>query len=152
MQYVTGVDQVLDGLRRLSREYIRDYLRTGLRAGANVVRPAVINEASRFKNPTGRTAAAVRVRASRFNRRGGDITYLVTLGEGLYKGDTFYGAFVELGHFVGSRKLANRKQVPALHWMKAGLDNSREAATQKALDVIWDLIENGKPVSGGGDG
>jgi len=67
----------------------------------------------------------------------------LTIGpkSGLFKGDTFYGGFVELGHLAGSRKLGQgRKHVPAKPFMRNSFMEKRAEAVRDAQRHIADRL------------
>jgi hypothetical protein len=50
------------------------------------------------------------------------VGHRVIVGKGLFKGDQFYGAFVEFGHHVGSRNLGNRTFVMPNPFMRRAFE------------------------------
>ena len=66
----------------------------------------------------------------------------VVAGDGWYKGVTFYGAFIEMGHFVGSRKRGgNRAYIPARPFMRPAFDSMKGASIVIARNIIGSEIE-----------
>ncbi len=102
-----------------------------LRAGAKVVLKAT---KARAPKRSGQLRKALRVRAGK--RRKGSIRFSVLTSDKDYTGDTFYAAFVTFGHKVGSRKLANRKSVPADPFMEDAFNASRDEATKTIIATI----------------
>lgn len=117
--------------------------RSALRAGAKV-----IAESAKKNAPisTGALRKAIRVRAAKRSRKNkGLITVRATIGKDYFKGDTFYGAFLEFGHRAGKRPLKNRADkrpfVEGLHFMERALKEQGEAAKavvqgQIARDIL----------------
>lgn len=90
---VTGVKELDAILRDLEPKLARKYIRKGMRDGMKLVR-----DQARADAPvrSGTMRKAIKVRAGRSRKRG-RIAIEVRVGEGDFKGDTFYGAFVEYG-------------------------------------------------------
>lgn len=128
------IGPVVKDLRSLEPKLEKKILRKACRAGAKVVAEAVRRRAPKL---TGQTRKAIKVKAAKRSRRRKGVSVLVQLGAGLYKGTTFYGAFVEFGHKAGSRKLGDRrKQVPGVHFMEEEFKAAEQAATRAAVDEI----------------
>lgn len=89
---VTGVDQVERAFRKLpkaaAKRVIRKAMRPAMKGVAEKVRELVPVD-------SGLTRANVKVRAATRSRKGFGIN--VQIGEGDYKGVTFYAAFIEYG-------------------------------------------------------
>ena len=73
---------------------------------------------------SGLLAKSLKVRAAQ--RRKGMARFAVQTAEGFFRGETFYAAFIEFGHKVGSRKLANRKQVLAQPFLKPAFERGAD--------------------------
>ena len=62
---------------------------------------------------------------------------LTQLGAGFFKGDTFYGAFQELGWKAGKR---NRRKVLGLHFMQRAARQVGRKAGAVATNIIKNVI------------
>ena len=91
-------------LRLLTVKAQKKVWRPALRAGAKIQQRRAKQLAP---HETGALEAAIKVRAGKRSRSKigkGTVSAMATLGaKELFKGDSFYGAFVELGHKVGKR-------------------------------------------------
>ncbi len=86
-------------LLMLGRAAAGKIVRPALRAGAKVIQVGAKTDAPKR---TGKMARAIRVRAMKSKRKG-TIGINVTLGQGFFRGDEFYGAFQEFGWKTGKR-------------------------------------------------
>lgn len=99
-----GVVVEFRGLQEWGRQFskltgnAKKALRNGLRAGAKIT-----TAAARAVAPvrTGQLRRAIRTKAAKRSRR--YIGVKTMIGEGYFKGETFYGAFVEFGWKTGKR-------------------------------------------------
>ncbi|MDK1104035.1 MAG: HK97 gp10 family phage protein [Actinomycetota bacterium] len=91
--HITGLEELLKALGSLPKKVARQAIRKPLREGAKIV----LAEAKRNvpKGKTGNLKRSLKVRAGK--RKKGTISIRVVTSEGWFKGDTFYGAFVEYG-------------------------------------------------------
>lgn len=109
--------------------------RDALRAGAKIIQAA---DAAAAPKRTGQLARTIKVRSAR--RRGGRSAMLVQTGKGFFKGDTFYGAFQEMGWRAGKRSLgSSRREIPGKHFMLEGFLRARA----QAVEVVADRIKVG---------
>ena len=112
---ITGGAELERKLRELDTKVAGRIARQATRAGAN----AVLAEARR-QSPVGRSRVlggeahkagtlrdSLKVRSAR--NRGG-VAYVVRTAAGDYRGQTFYGSFVEFGHKIGKRIRAAGKR------------------------------------------
>lgn len=102
---VQGDKQLLRKLERLGRTEANKIIRQGLRAGAKTLQaetkrlaPVGVDKKGHKK---GTLKRSIKVRA--LKRKRGRIGVGVTIGEGFFQGEAFYGAFVALGHKLGKR-------------------------------------------------
>lgn len=96
---LTGFDNLADRLAKLGEKTAGRVIRGALRSGAKIVQSGVRDE-----TPVGKTRllrSAIRVRAMR--RKQHRIGVMVTVGAAFFKGETFYGGFVNYGHSIGRR-------------------------------------------------
>lgn len=80
-------------LRAVDRKLAGKIVRKALREGA---KPVAKEARSLAPRKTGQMAGAIKVRAGR--SRKGVVSVVVQLGRRFFKGDSFYGAFVEFGY------------------------------------------------------
>jgi len=81
-------------LARLEKRTAKKVMRKALRAGGKVI---LAEAKRRAPKRTGALAASLKVRAAKRSRRRRGVAVIVATAEGWFKGDEFYGAFVELG-------------------------------------------------------
>ena len=125
-------------LKTLPTRVRNKVVRTALRDGAKIVQAETKSLAP---VQTGLLKKSLKVRAMK--RKKGRIGINVQMGAGDYKGETFYGAFVEYGHKLGKRtngiKRAQKKgaavgdsrpMVPGQHFMERAFDNKSAVAAR----------------------
>jgi HK97 gp10 family phage protein len=146
----TGTVKLIGGeeLRRklltIDKKVAKQISSQALRAGAKVML-----DATRRITPviSGTLKRSLKVRAGK--RKKDRVSFQVQTRDGDYKGETFYGAFVNFGHRVGKRKARRnsrtfndtRKEVPANPFMARGFELSKNAALSKVTDVLKSGIE-----------
>jgi HK97 gp10 family phage protein len=108
-----------------------------LRAGAKVI---LKETKARAPKRSGLLRRRLKVRAGK--RRKGSIRFSVSTSDKDYSGDTFYAAFVALGHKVGSRKLPNRKKVAPNRFMEESFDARKRDATEEMIRELRTGIRN----------
>lgn len=128
---IQGLEQLRKKLDVLGKTGVKRAMRPALRAGQKV-----ITKAAQAAAPvrTGLVQRNIKTRAIRRSRK--HFGMRTVLGEGFYKGKTFYGAFQEFGWKTGSRNVRTlpRRQIPGKHFMeKAAKANAR---------AVGDLIVN----------
>ena len=156
---VTGDQELIRKLERCSRTDAKRAIRRGTRAAAKIVMPRARQLAPILGGKLGRDVRgrykqvgrvdkrrtrgllrrAIRVRATKRSRR--YIGAVVTLGEGFFKGETFYGAFQELGWKTGKRGSENRKQIPGKHFMERAAKEKEDEAVRVASEIILQEID-----------
>ena len=98
---IDGIEKVNKRLAELPQKLEKKGIRKGLRAGAKVVHADVRRRVPRSPRSSGRLGKSFKVRsAGRLKKRRGEwiAGVSVTNPEGhLFKGDEFYGGFLELG-------------------------------------------------------
>lgn len=94
---------------------------------------------------TGALKRSIKVRKGK--SRNGLRSVVIGVGDKWFLGDEFYAAFQEFGHKQGSRKLANREQVPGEHFIEHAYDEQKEAAANALIATLRALIE--KVAAGG---
>lgn len=131
-----GIEDLDEALSQFSDAFGDKLMREGLKAGGEV-----IAEEARKTCPaqTGTLRDSIQVRAGRSR---GVVNAQVVCGRGWYKGQTFYGAFVEFGHLAGSRKLGNaRAHVPAHPFLRPAAMRSKDAAAGRVTAVLRAAID-----------
>lgn len=88
---------------------------------------------------TGRLSQGIKVRKSRGKKK---VSARVSLSKGFFKGDDFYGGFIEFGYLHGSRRLGNkRKHIPARPFMRPAFYNNKDLALQITQSTLRAGIE-----------
>lgn len=100
-----GAKELYRKLRDLPAKFARKILSKALRAGAKVVQAAAKKLAPKL---SGLLRRSIKVRATK--RKKGRVGFVVGTSAGDYKGKSFYGAFLEWGHRLGSRKLGSKRR------------------------------------------
>jgi HK97 gp10 family phage protein len=105
---VEGLDELRKKLAELpttiEKKILREELRGATKEIASEVKPLVpVGE-------TGFLSRSIKVRSAK--RKKGRIAFLAQIGEGAFKGESFYGSFVELG----------TTDQPAQHFMERGAE------------------------------
>lgn len=144
---ITKLD-VLDKV--LQRRIIRD----AMRAGANVILPAVRTETGRFKYrwplPPGRRKGdlkrGLKVRAIKRTRKTIGVSLISTLKNNAGTDTSlYYGAFVNWGHKIGKRpgrgQPDNRGKVKPVPYMTAAFKRAHKQATSVATGIIIEGVE-----------
>ena len=134
-----GAQAIIDHLTGLGGRVAKKVVGQALRAGAKVVHEAAVASVPRR---SGTFAGSLRVRSMR--RRGG-VGMRVRTQEGWYRGDAFYGAFVEFGHKVGRRPTTGsadaRRVIPGRHDIEKAAERVAPAATDAIADTLAAGIE-----------
>ena len=129
---VEGLDSLLRKFAAANgKTKTKAVLRKAVRAGGKVSATGIKNRAP---VKTGALKKSVKVKARKRSRKNGDsVGVIVTTGqtENLFKGKTFYGAFHEFG----------TSKTPALGWMRAGFDDTKDDAAKTTGDVVRKEIE-----------
>jgi HK97 gp10 family phage protein len=136
---IDGLQPLLKKLDALGPKLAGKIGRRALREGAKI-----FQQQAKANAPVkdGLLKGSIRVRAGKRSRTG--ISYLVQTGEGFFKGETFYGAFVELGHKAGSRKLGDdRAKVEARPFLRPAFDQKKAAAQRAVERRLKQGIESG---------
>ena len=127
---LTGDKQLDAFFRTFPMKVQKKVVRKPLRDGAKI-----INDAAKTIAPvqSGQLRRALKVRAAKRSRRNKNVvTVRPQIGEGDFKGDTFYGAFVE----YGTKKMAGR------HYMEQAFKTKSEPAKNVVLAGIKQGIES----------
>ena len=135
---IKGGAELQRKLRQLEPKLSKQIFRKALRSGARIIR----DEARRLVPvDSGLTKEAINVKAGKGGRK--KISVNIAVGEGDYKGDTFYAAFLEYGHFSGSRKRGDdRTFVEARPFMRPAFDAKKAEAADEIVRQIAAGIYN----------
>ena len=135
-----GAQAIIDHLTGLGGRVAKKVVGQALRAGAKVVHEAAVASVPRR---SGTFAGSLRVRSMR--RRRGGVGMQVRTQEGWYRGDAFYGAFVEFGHKVGRRPTTGgadaRRAIPGRHDIEKATERVAPAATDAIAAALAAGIE-----------
>ncbi|OJW26900.1 MAG: hypothetical protein BGO49_21505 [Planctomycetales bacterium 71-10] len=124
---VTGVEEIDRRMKTLVPRLQKKVIRQSMRKAMKIVAAAT---RARVPVDTGLLKASIKVRATKFKRRG-RLGVEVRAGEGDFKGDTFYGGMVEYG----------TKRMPPRPFMAPAYDETKEQAKGVAMDEILAGIE-----------
>ena len=136
-----GFDAALRKLELLDRAVARPILVRALRKAAE---PVLATAKAYAPKDTGQLEGSLRIKSAR--AKGGGVAVRVTTEAGDYKGDEFYGAFVEYGYRKGSRRLGDKRRVvPPQPYMRPATDeqinNAAEIATQEILKGLENAVK-----------
>ena len=129
---VLGIPGIDKKLKQLSLLLQKQLIRKAMRESLRPVKAAVYAMEREGHLTTGFTSENVQLRSGK--RKKNRITAQVIIGEGWYKGATFYAAFEEYGHFVGSRALVYRNYHEGSHRMERAFN---QTAQQAKADCEW---------------
>lgn len=136
-----GARELHRELKKLERKAATKISRKALRDGAKVILKETKSAAPKR---SGLLQRSLKVKAGK--RKKDTVRFRVQTAGGDYKGEAFYGAFVEYGHKAGSRKLgAKRRDVKPNPYMGPAFEKSKE----KAARVIVESIKHGLALGGG---
>lgn len=128
-EQVKGVKELKRALDKLEQKIRTKILRTELRGAAKELAADVKENAP--VGETGKLRRAVRVKSAK--RKKGRIAFNAQIGEGSFKGETFYGSMVELG---------TAKQ-PAQHFMEQTFEAKASQIAAQVPQRIMDAIKKG---------
>jgi len=124
---ITGGKQITKRLNALEPKVRNKIIRKATRAAARPIASAVKRRAPVL---SGMLKKSVKIRALKRSRKAKGIR--VMTGKIAFQGDEFYGGFVEFGHHIGRRGVANRRFVGGVHFMEEAFD-ARRRLSQKIL-------------------
>jgi HK97 gp10 family phage protein len=122
---INGLEDLERQLKKLDAKVAKKIVSQECREGAKVIAAAIHPPVD-----TGRLSRAIKVRSFRKKKRG-QIAFTAQIGEGFYKGKSFYGAFVD----QGTHKL------PKQEFMKKGFDEKVEGLKESIPQAIAKRIE-----------
>ena len=141
-----GAKQLERALRTMSRKESTKAIKKATRAGSKLITQTTKALAPR---KTGQLRRAIKTRVLKTRRRkfGAESIGTVTvLGQGFFKGDEFYGAFLEFGYRRGKRQSVReteffrgedvRKKIPGIHFMERGAKQSGTRAGTLAARIM----------------
>jgi HK97 gp10 family phage protein len=133
---VEGLNEVKAKMEALGTKAEKSIIRKGLRQGANVIRDAARAEAP---TRTGFSKGKIKVKAGKSSKG----TIALTVGASAKDfGQAFYLSFVIYGHFVGDRKLGNKRTfVEPNNFLERAFEESSEEAIEATTETWKDLIE-----------
>lgn len=147
---LTGDAALNRKLRRLTSQQAKEAIRQSARTA---LKPTVLKAAKRFtprstnRNVWGRWNRVTRnkhlrdsftVRALRRSKR--SVGARVTTRDGWFEGKTFYGGFLEWGHYWGKRGTANRKWIRPVGMVTQAVKAKGDAAVRLYRSLIRDYI------------
>jgi len=118
---ITGVDKIVRKLKSVEPSIQQKALRKATRAGAKVIQAEA---KALVPVDTGALKDAIKVKAGK--RKKGRISTLVQVGQGDFKGDTFYGGMIEFG----------TSKMPARPFMTPAYESKGEEARDAAIDAL----------------
>lgn len=139
------IEFTLTGDKELDRKFRDLPLKVEKKVLREALRPAtkIILEGAKQAAPvgSGQLQKSLRVRAGKRTRKN-VVTMQVVTGKEFFQGDTFYGAFEEFGHRIGSRSLGDQRAVyPGTHFIEHAYKSKAEEAKNDAIQRIAIGIE-----------
>jgi len=130
LQTLKGVKQK-KAVRKASRESLKGHLVSSVKRAA--------------PRRTGLLSRAVKVRALPRSRT--QVGARVTVGDGMFKGETFYAGFIEFGRKTGKRGSGNRRTIPANDFIRRTAKRKRHSVLadyrQRLKHMIIQLAREG---------
>ncbi len=123
---ITGIKEIDRAFKQLEPKLARKVIRQSIRAA---LKPVASEVKADSPVATGLLRSAIKVRAGKRARN--SISLVVIIGEGDFKGETFYGAFQEYG----------TSRQPGKHYMRRAFDTKAEAARAQIEELIKAGIE-----------
>lgn len=141
---LTGDKKINRMLNALASPRARAIHRQAMR---KAVRPILAEAKARSPVKSGKLRASLTIKAAKRSRK--SIGVLVTQKEGAFKGETFYGSFLEFGYKRGKRRKElrrkgatdSRRKIPGLWTMKQSADEKQNEAIDIYEAEVMDLIE-----------
>mgnify|MGYP001009153993 CR=1 FL=1 len=134
----TGAKEIELALAELEKRIANKIIRRVMRES---MKPIAVAARENAPVETGVLRSAIKVRAMKRSR--GRIGIMVMIGEGDFKGDTYYGGFQEYGWKTGKRSDPDnqRREVEGKGYMRKAWDGGKETAKQQAERLLLDAIE-----------
>lgn len=112
---IVGVEELIKKLKELPEKLEKKLIRSSLRVAGNILLRRTKDECPigvGTKNP-GALKKSLKLRAPRRSRKNKGkirLRIITNAEDNLFKGDTYYGGFVEFGHRIGKRPRAAAKR------------------------------------------
>jgi HK97 gp10 family phage protein len=133
---IEGGPRIIQALSNLDKKVASQISRTVLRQAQKVI---LAEAKARCPEDTGFLKSQLKVRA--IPRKKDTIGARVMVGEGFFKGESFYGGFVHFGHKIGKRGLPDRKKTDPQPWMQEAFDAKADQLAKQLPDMFWREIE-----------
>lgn len=133
---ITGIKETDNAIKELGKNLSKKIMRKSMREALKPVQQACKQNAPVDR---GNLKKAIKIKAMKKSRKGFGVK--VEIGEGDFKGDTFYGAFQEWGWKTGKRGSENRHEIKGKGYMRKGFDETKESAKEDAIKKIKKGIE-----------
>lgn len=127
-----GAKEINRALKQLSEEAGKRVVKREMR---KAIKP--IYQRTLEKAPLGMTSQTISALKIKGYHKKGRIKFVVQVGKGDFKGDTYYAAFYHKGT---KKKDGSPKMIPR-PWMKEAFDETKDAATTNAEKLILAGIE-----------
>lgn len=128
---LTGTQEVRAALLQLEEKVAKRIARAALKAGAE---PML--HAARSKAPvdTGDLVESLKISTG---KKKGKLVARVQTKSGDYKGKTFYGSFIEYGHYAGPRNLGNaRKWIEPRPFLRPAFDENKDRSAGIVVEAL----------------
>jgi HK97 gp10 family phage protein len=144
---ISGDKEIQRMFAGLTKAVQNKILRPAFRKGAKIVQA----DAKRIAPvKSGLLKSSIKVRRIKSLKRG-EVGFNVITGKGDFKGETYYAAFLELGHKLGKRPSKgekesngdNRKEVSPKPFLRPAMENNRE----RVIAFIKAEIRKGVPLT-----
>jgi HK97 gp10 family phage protein len=124
---IEGVEKLIHALSGLPDKVSKVIVKKAIR---EAMKPVAAKVRELAPKDTGAPKQSVKVRATK--RKRGRLGVVVSISSGHFKGDQYYGSFQEFG----TTKMEGK------HFMKEAAKLTRQAAAQRAIDLITQGIED----------
>lgn len=131
---VEGLPELIKALRLFENKVFNKGLKKAFRDGSKIIQKAVKDETP--KGSSGLLKKAIKVRASK--RKKNRIGVNVQIGQGSFKGESFYGGFIEFG----TKNSEGKAKIKARRFMKKGFDKAKDSAGKRMIESLRESITN----------
>lgn len=145
---IEGADQLRKKLLALEPRIAKKVVRQAVRPAAKLIQDAA---KANVAVDTGKLKRSLKVRSLKRSRNRIGVQVSTNSTDNLFKGNTFYGGFLEYGHRLGKRTNAqkrkgykgpdSRKMVPAKPFMKPAFEAKKNEAGQMIVDLLRAGVE-----------
>lgn len=145
---ITGVERLDKALAELEPKAAKKIETKALREAARPVLAAAKDEAP---TESGKLQREIKIRGMKRSRRNhGTVGVRVVTGEEFYRGEVFYGAFINFGRKTGTRHSEVRRKVDPDPFMNRAYEKNKTTVPAIFADSVARIIEEtGKEVAGG---